>query len=188
MKRAAASTSATPDAPTIVESFPPRIGANCRVLVLGTAPSVRSLETGEVYAHPQNVFWPLMGALYGAGRDLAYADRLVRLQASGVGIWDVLARCERPGSLDSRIVASSEVANDIAGLLDAHPTIVAIALNGSKAAEVFMRRIAPGIAARQRGPVDVLRLPSTSPAHAAMSRAVKLERWRELLRFAPAPR
>lgn len=172
--------------PVVVESFPPQVAAGCRLLLLGTAPSVASLAKRQSYAHPHNLFWPFMGELYGAGPELPYATRLARLQALGIGIWDVLERCERPGSLDSGIVAASEVANDIPGLLRAHPGIAAIALNGAKALQVFTRRIAPAIDADAMARLAVVALPSTSPANASIPRAAKLERWRALLGFVPA--
>ena len=64
-----------------VASFPPQVGAGCRVLVLGTVPSLRSLEMRQSYAHPHNLFWPFMGVLYGAGPELPYAERIARLHA-----------------------------------------------------------------------------------------------------------
>ena len=166
-----------------VASFPPQVGAGCRVLVLGTVPSLRSLEMQQSYAHPHNLFWPFMGELYGAGPDLPYSERIARLHAAGVGIWDVLKHCERPGSLDSSILVDSEVANDIPALLDAYPTIEAIALNGGKAQQVFARRIAPHINEERRSRLEILGLPSTSPANASIPRNVKLERWSALLRW-----
>ena len=171
-----------------VASFPPQVADGCRLLVLGTVPSLRSLEMRQSYAHPHNLFWPFMGVLYDAGPDLPYAERIARLHAAGVGIWDVLKHCERPGSLDSSIRPESEVPNDIPGLLDAHPTIRAIALNGAKAQQVFARRIGARIRSERLTDVEILALPSTSPANASIPRAVKLERWRELLRYAaPTP-
>jgi hypoxanthine-DNA glycosylase len=175
------------DAPVRVASFPPQIGAGCRVLVLGTVPSRKSLEMRQSYAHPQNLFWPFMGALYDAGPELPYAERIARLHAVGVGIWDVLKHCERPGSLDSSILAASEVPNDIPGLLEAYPTIEAIALNGAKAQAVFARRIGPAIRPERLDAIALLALPSTSPANASIPRDEKLERWRELLRWATPP-
>jgi double-stranded uracil-DNA glycosylase len=166
-----------------VASFPPQVGEGCRVLVLGTVPSLRSLEMRQSYAHPHNLFWPFMGELFDAGPELPYAERIARLHAVGVGIWDVLKHCERPGSLDSSILVESEVANDIPGLLDAQPGIAAIALNGGKAQQVFARRIAPQIAPARRERLTILDLPSTSPANASIPRAVKLERWRALLHW-----
>ena len=153
------------------------------MLVLGTVPSLRSLEMQQSYAHPHNLFWPFMGRLYDAGPELPYAERIARLHAAGVGIWDVLKHCERPGSLDSSILADSEVANDIPWLLDAYPTIEAIALNGAKAQQVFARRIAPHIDRERLERTEILALPSTSPANASIPRDVKLERWSALLRW-----
>ena len=174
------------DAPARVSSFPPQVGADCRVLVLGTVPSLRSLQMQQSYAHPHNLFWPFMGELFGAGSELPYAERIARLHAVGIGIWDVLRDCERPGSLDSSIRVDSEIANDIPALLDAHPTIAAIALNGAKAQQVFARRIAPFIDVATARRVEILTLPSTSPANASIERAVKLERWRSISRWTNA--
>ena len=170
-----------------VTSFPPQVGAGCRVLVLGTVPSRRSLAMQQSYAHPHNLFWPFMGELYGAGPELVYAERIARLYAAGVGIWDVLESCERPGSLDSSIRVASELPNDIPALLDAQPTIAALALNGAKALQVYQRRIAPNLEATQRERLTLLALPSTSPANASIARDIKLARWRELLRWASKP-
>jgi hypoxanthine-DNA glycosylase len=163
-----------------VESFPPQVGAGCVLLVLGTVPSVRSLELRQSYGHRHNLFWPFMGELFDAGAELAYAERIARLQRRGIGIWDVLERCERPGSLDSAIVRASEVPNDIPGLLDTQPTIRAIALNGAKAQHSFRRLVLPRLGAEQRARVTLLDLPSTSPANASIPRAQKLARWQAL--------
>jgi hypoxanthine-DNA glycosylase len=163
-----------------VESFPPQVAPGCVLLLLGTAPSVRSLELGQSYGHRFNLFWPFMGELFDAGPERAYATRIARLQRIGIGIWDVLQSCERPGSLDSSIVRASEVPNDIPGLLAAQPTIRAIALNGGRAQQSFRRHIAPQLDAAARKRVTLLDLPSTSPANASMSRAAKLERWQVL--------
>jgi len=170
-----------PNPKDLVESFPPQVGAGCRLLVLGTAPSLASLALRQSYGHAQNLFWPFMGELLDAGPQLAYAERIRRLHACGVGIWDVFAACERPGSLDSRIVRASEVPNDLHGLLARFPTIRTIVLNGGKAQQAFRRHFL-GAHARTWPPrVDLLDLPSTSPANASMPRALKLERWRAVL-------
>jgi double-stranded uracil-DNA glycosylase len=166
-----------------VRSFPPQVAEGCRVLILGTAPSIRSLAMQQPYAHPQNLFWPLMGEMFDAGRELAYAERLRRLHSRGVGIWDVYASCERPGSLDSAILRASEVANDIPALLGIQPSIAAIALNGGHAQRAFRRLVLPQIDAARRESLTLLELPSTSPANASMSRQHKRERWRALLDF-----
>ena len=58
-----------------------------------------------------------------------------------------------------------------------------MALNGTKAAELWRRQVAPGLPP-DLAAVPTLRLPSTSPAHAGMPLAEKIVRWREAL--APA--
>jgi hypoxanthine-DNA glycosylase len=166
-----------------VDSFPPQVGADCRLLVLGTAPSVRSLELRQSYGHRFNLFWPFMGELFDAGPQLPYAERIARLHRIGIGIWDVLERCERPGSLDSSIVPASEVANDIPGLLAERPTIRAIALNGGKARQAFHRHVVPRLETAQRDRITLFELPSTSPANASIPRALKFRRWSELSRW-----
>lgn len=163
-----------------ISSFAPRVAPDCRVLVLGTAPSERSLALQQAYGHAQNLFWPFMGELFCAGPELDYAERIARLQRIGIGIWDVLKHCERPGSLDSSIVRGSEVPNALPELLAAHPSIHTFAFNGAKAFELFKRHVQPHIAAQQLACLQLLPLPSTSPANASISRAEKIRRWQVL--------
>ena len=166
-----------------VASFAPQVGARCRVLVLGTVPSQRSLELRQSYGHAQNLFWSFMGELFDAGVELPYAERIRRLHALGIGIWDVFEQVERPGSLDASIVRASEIPNAIVPLLQREPTIGVIALNGGKAAEGFARHIAPQFDAALRARVEILKLPSTSPANASIARAEKLRRWQVLTAY-----
>lgn len=161
-------------------SFPPAARADARVLILGSMPGQASLRAGQYYAHPRNLFWPFMGTLFGAGPVLPYGRRLQVLQVQGIAIWDVLAACERPGSLDGRIVRASEVANDFAAFRRQHPRLERIVLNGGKAAEAFERHVRRAQAAGVQD-LTVIVLPSTSPANASQSVASKFERWRSAL-------
>lgn len=165
--------------PTL-SSFPPHVGEGCRALVLGTMPGTRSLAMQQFYAHPRNLFWPLMGEFFGAGPELSYDARMAKLNEAGVGLWDVLEHCERAGSLDGSIRAPSEVPNDIAGLLERHPSIGAIVLNGAKAAAVFSRRIERRIEPSRLARLAILRMPSTSPANAGIPLSMKREHWSAL--------
>ena len=163
-----------------VRSFPPVVADGARVLVLGSMPGNASLDAQRYYAHPRNLFWPIMGALFDAGPELAYRLRLSRLTAAGVALWDVAGECVRPGSLDARIQPGSVVANDLAGLLQAQPGIRRICFNGATAEALFRRHVSPTLDA----PPACIRLPSTSPAHAAMSFDAKLAAWRNGLTIA----
>ncbi|MEO8670956.1 MAG: DNA-deoxyinosine glycosylase [Tahibacter sp.] len=163
-----------------VASFDAFVSARCRVLVLGSMPGTRSLAMAQYYAHPQNLFWPFMQEICGAGPALAYPERVLRLRASGIGVWDVLQQCERLGSLDSAIVADSERPNDLVGLLMKHPSIRLLAFNGGKAMQAYRRHVQPRWPAELSRRVDLLALPSTSPANASISRADKLAAWLRL--------
>ena len=164
-----------------LSSFAPIAAADARILILGSMPGVVSLRAGQYYAHPYNLFWPFMGELFDAGPARPYADRVERLKACGVAVWDVLQHCERPGSLDSAILRHSEVPNDFRGFFATHPQLRVIATNGGKAHEALRRHLlaTDGVP----GDVTVLALPSTSPANASQSRALKLARWRGLLDY-----
>jgi hypoxanthine-DNA glycosylase len=159
-------------------SFDSVAGPDARVLILGTLPGVVSLARGEYYAQPRNVFWRIMGELVGASPELPYAERVQRLIAARIALWDVCAIAQRDGSLDAAIASDSIQLNDFAAFLRTHPGIELICFNGAKAAELFRRRVTlepPASDTRQ------VVLPSTSPAHAAMSLERKLGAWRAAL-------
>lgn len=154
--------------------FPPVAAADARVLVLGSMPGQASLDAQEYYAYRQNCFWRIMGELFGAGPDLPYAQRLEKLQAAGIALWDVIAACRREGSLDADIVGASVQANDFPAFFAAHPQIRQVFFNGAAAETAFRRYALPQLGGRL---LQLHRLPSTSPAHAARSYAEKLAAW-----------
>jgi len=162
-----------------VQGFAPLAGPAARVLVLGSMPGVASLRRQQYYAHPRNAFWPIAATLCGFDAQADYARRVAALTAAGVALWDVVQACERPGSLDADIAAASVVPNDFEAFLRAHPGIVRIGFNGAKAAALYRRHVLPGLAIGRS--LEYLDLPSTSPAHAAMSRDDKLAAWRRAL-------
>ncbi len=151
--------------------------ARAQTLILGSFPSEASLAAVQYYGHPRNHFWRLVGGVIGEPlNEMPYAQRVERLQEHRVGVWDVIAHCERKGSLDSAIRA--EVANDLAGLLRSWPHVTRIAFNGGKAASYRKRVAAVPEAAR----CELVALPSSSPANATHSFAVKQAAWIAALR------
>ena len=88
---------------SLVQSFPPIVSQQSKLLILGSMPGEASLKAGQYYAHPRNAFWHIMGVLFGAGPSLPYQSRVTILQSVGVALWDSLQACIRPGSLDASI-------------------------------------------------------------------------------------
>lgn len=163
----------------MLTSFPPVITPGTRVLILGSMPGQRSLDQQQYYAHPRNLFWPIMEELFGVPRQAPYPERLERLTAAGLGLWDVLMHCEREGSLDADIDRATEVPNDFPALFEQCPAITALCFNGQKARSAFRRHVEPALPAR----IGQVTLPSTSPAHASLNLQAKLAQWRAILPF-----
>jgi hypoxanthine-DNA glycosylase len=159
--------------------FPPVARRDATVLILGSLPGRKSLEFQQYYAHPQNSFWRIIAAVFGGASSLPYMQRLKILTANKVALWDVLAAAERPGSLDSSIVPHSAVPNDFAEFFRAHPRIRRVYFNGQKAEVLFRRRVLPTLGQEFAG-IHFECLPSTSPAHAGMTFAKKLDRWNRI--------
>jgi hypoxanthine-DNA glycosylase len=142
---------------------------------------VASLEAVQYYAHPRNAFWPIMGELFAVNHKASYESRICELEKLPLILWDTLQACRRPGSLDSNIDISSAQANDFPALLRQSPDISAIAFNGATSEKYFRKLVVPilpGIT-----DIELLRMPSTSPANAGISFAQKLAAWRRILDF-----
>jgi hypoxanthine-DNA glycosylase len=163
-----------------LQGLPPLIAANTRVIILGSFPGVKSLQTQQYYAHPQNNFWKLVFSLIfqdiSASRwqeicASSYEIRSNALLNSGIGCWDVYARCEREGSLDSAI-RDAEL-NDLASLKQRCPQLQAIAHNGGESYSHAKHTLALGL--------PVYKLPSSSPANASWSFERKLAAWQSAL-------
>ncbi len=159
----------------IEQGFAPVLGKGARVLILGTMPSVKSLQALQYYGHPRNAFWWIMSQLCGFESELSYSQRVERVKDRGVALWDVAHSCHRPGSLDSNIDQSTLKANDIQALLKNNPSIDLVAFNGQTAAKLYKKfASAPAYLG------EMLSLPSTSPANAGMSKESKLDQWSAL--------
>lgn len=164
---------------TLKRGFDPVVDPRTRLLILGSLPGDASLKAGQYYGHPQNGFWRLIGGVI--GRDLValpYPDRLEALRVAGVGLWDVLASAERPGSLDGAIRKAE--AADLNRLIDGLPALQAVGFNGATAAHLGRRNLTP------RADLDLINLPSSSPAH-TRPLAEKALVWARLGEFAGHP-
>ena len=142
-----------------LQALPPFIPPQARILLLGSMPSEASLKEGFFYAHPRNRFWPIIGKLSGLTLD-TLEQKKAALSALKIGLYDVILSCERQGSLDSAIRAV-EPAN-IQALIQDHPTLKRIVLNGALAKKLFVKY-------NKDIKLECCFMPSTSPANAQYS-------------------
>jgi double-stranded uracil-DNA glycosylase len=150
--------------------FPPVIRPDTRLLVLGSLPGAVSLAQQRYYAHKQNQFWRLIGAVI--ERDLVPLDYEARLEAlldAGIGLWDTVAAATRQGSLDADIRLHQ--ASDLAALAAALPDLRAVGFNGATSARIGRRQL-EGVTG-----LDLVDLPSSSPAYASLAFARKRDAW-----------
>lgn len=152
-----------------LRGFAPVINRDVQCLILGSFPSEASLAARQYYAHPRNQFWRLVGdLLHEPLAALPYRQRLLRVLAHQLGIWDVLHACDREGSGDASI--RNQKANPFKRLHRLAPSLVAVAFNGQTAGRYAAEFAAAGF--------QTSVLPSSSPAHAGRSYEQKLAVWR----------
>lgn len=168
--------------PGRIEAFGPVAPPAARVLILGSMPSVQSLNMGFYYAHPQNAFWQIIADVFAEPVPVDIPAKVALMERHGLALWDALKSCEREGSLDSAIREPEP--NDFAGLFERCPRIERILFNGATAQRMFERYAGGYLSGREWA-----RMPSTSPAY-TLSYERKLALWRDGLDLSrpPAPR
>jgi double-stranded uracil-DNA glycosylase len=164
---------------SVISALAPEIIVSCQILVLGSMPGAISQKEAEYYAHPRNLFWDCVETAFQIDRNAPYHSRLATLVDAHIGLWDVLASCSRKASSDATIRDAK--CNDFVKLLSAYPQINRICLNGRTAFDYWRRLVIPSftneIDKELLADVEIISLPSTSPAHAALSPAAKIDAW-----------
>jgi hypoxanthine-DNA glycosylase len=160
----------------MLNSFSPIIDQRARTLILGTMPGKESLSKGQYYAHPRNQFWRIMSSILKVPETLNYDQKTAILQEHGIALWDVLAHCERKGSLDSAI--KKEIPNNIETLIREYHDIRKICFNGGKAKIFFHKHgnvIIDGI--------TYIKLSSTSPTPGKNVKSLeeKMLEWKKVI-------
>ncbi|HEX8269830.1 MAG TPA: DNA-deoxyinosine glycosylase [Flavobacterium sp.] len=154
-------------------SFPPIVDENSEILILGTMPGAMSLAKQEYYGFPQNAFWKIMFTYFDAlPLPSEFEQRVALLRKHKIALWDVLAYCDRQGSLDINI--KNQIENDIPGLLRQHPKITRILFNGKESYKYFGKKF------KEQEGISYHVMPSTSPAN-TVAFAEKLKIWSDAL-------
>ncbi len=150
----------------------PIVSTESKILILGTMPGERSLELQQYYGNRGNQFWKLMFTVLNEIFSEDYNIRMQLLQKHRIALWDVLASCERIGSLDSNI--KNAVANDFKVFHETYPAITTVFFSSRQAAKFYDR-----FAGRKSG-IEYFILPSPSGANATLNFSQKLERWQTI--------
>ena len=156
-----------------IVAFPPVAPPRARILILGSMPSVESLNQGFYYAHPRNAFWRILAQVCGEPFPEDIPARIALLEHHDLALWDALYSCQRAGSLDSAI--REPLPNDFGALFERCPKIERVLFNGATAHRMFMKTNARFLDGRAW-----VKLPSTSPAY-TLSYERKFALWREAL-------
>ncbi len=156
----------------MIRSFTPLLEGSPKVLILGSIPSVTSLESIEYYAFKQNRFWKIISKYFNCELN-TYEDKKECLFMHHIALWDVIQSCNREGSLDSKI--SNVEVNDIELLLKGYPSIEVVICNGAKSASLYKKFF-------NHLDIEVISLPSTSNANQSMKQEKLFELWIESLK------
>ena len=154
-------------------SFPPISDAEIEVLILGTLPGDRSLQSGEYFAHPRNRFWKIIANITNNSLPESYSDKQELLFKSRIGVWNVLHKADRKGSLDAAI--QNEEPNDIPAFIERHKKLKVIGFDGLKVEALFDKYFS------RRNDLAYISLPSCSPANARFSLEALCDKWKRLL-------
>ncbi|MDQ7960634.1 DNA-deoxyinosine glycosylase [Flavobacterium lindanitolerans] len=155
------------------QAFPPLVNQNSKILILGTMPGEKSLELQEYYGNKGNSFWKLLFTLFNQPLPKEYAEKKQLLEENDIALWDVLAYCERTGSLDSNI--KNEKANDFESFYKQYPNIKHVFFSSKNASNFYDKYVG------RKKDLQYSILPSPSGANASKSFLQKLEEWEAIL-------
>lgn len=157
----------------MISGFLPIIGNEPRMMILGSMPSITSLEKQEYYGFKHNRFWKIISAYFQIKFN-SYEEKTDCIKNNHIVLWDVIQTCEREGSLDSAI--TKEVVNDIEDMIKKYPGIQTIICNGKKSYSLYKKHFS-------HIEVEVISLPSTSNANRTIKEEQLFEKWHKTLAY-----
>lgn len=156
----------------MLEGFNPIIGNDPIALILGSMPSVTSLEKHEYYGFKHNRFWKIMHTYFQMPID-TYEQKKNIIKSHHLILWDVIKTCEREGSLDSSI--HNVIVNPIDKLINMYPSIQYVICNGRKSYDLYKKHFS-------KLKINVIYLPSTSNANRTIKEEELLKQWKSTLK------
>ena len=155
----------------VIHPFPALYGADSKILILGSLPSVKSREQNFFYGHPQNRFWKMLAAVLGEKIPETIEEKKELLHRNHIALWDTIYSCDIIGSSDSSI--KNAVPNDFSFILKTAP-IRQIYTNGGTAYKLYHK-----YCEKVTG-FEAVKLPSTSPANASYSLERLISQWNQI--------
>ena len=154
-------------------SLEPFYTKDSKVLILGSMPSVTSRKLGFYYAHPQNLFWKTLQAVYQEKIGSSKEEKIAFLKKHQIALFDVLKSCDISNSSDASI--QNPVCNDLLPILQ-KSKIKTIFTTGKKAETLYKKYIYPSTK------IKAIPLPSTSPLYCPKGVDEKLKEAYEQIR------
>lgn len=155
------------------EGLDPWVDEHSEILILGSFPSDVSLRERAYYQNKsKNSFWKLMHGLFGE-----CPDSKEFLMKHHIALWDCLAAANREGNLDSNILGG-ERPNNIPQLLESHPSIRRIVINGKSKARDYFDKYFYDL---HKSSIEIIIVTSSSNAN-SIEFETKLEDWKKILK------
>lgn len=156
-----------------MKGFNPIEDSTSEILILGSMPSVVSLEKSEYYGFKHNRFWKIIAYVFNETFE-TYEDKKKCLYKHKIALWDVIESCDRVGSSDANI--RNVKCNDLETFVSKHPDLKLIVCNGKKSGSLYEKHFADKI----HLPYQIL--PSTSNANRTIKENELFEKWKEILK------
>ena len=160
----------------IAKCLPPVINNSCKVIILGSMPSVMSRIKTFYYANPSNRFWKILSAIAKVDfTAMTTEQKKAALLENRIALFDVFQSCEIEGSLDSDI--KDYKLNDIESIIEG-TEIQTIYITSKFAYNAFIKRYGKEIHG-----IKVISLPSPSGANRSKFKTDEdlLSEWKRLL-------
>jgi len=144
----------------VIHPFKPIIDPSCKVIILGSVPSIKTIEFGFPYANPHNRFWKILSQhcqceFYDLDLD---KKRSILLQ-NNIAMFDAIKECDICGSADSSV--KNIVPTNVDELIR-DTNIKKVLCNGSLSYNIVNKY-------NNLYGIECKKMPSTSPANATIS-------------------
>jgi TDG/mug DNA glycosylase family protein len=162
----------------LIHPFEPIIFKTSKILILGTFPSIKSIENSFYYSHPKNQFWDILNIVFNDKKPVNIEEKIKFLKKHKIALWDSICECKRKNgnSRDDNLEILAPC--DIESLLIKYPNIKKIAVTSRTAEKVIKKYFKNSSFSILHSP---LYLPSPSPLNARINLEKKAKIWKKLL-------